>query len=238
MRIEIDTLDSLIVFIRSITGFILDLLFGDPLGPFHPVCGIGWLIGKAETILRLRIEENEDAQRYAGIGLVIIVCSVTGMIAGGIIYLAKLLHPLAGFAVQVFLSWQILALHSLKKESTKVYAHLKQGDIEAARQAVSMIVGRDTQSLDEIGVTKATVETIAENTSDGVIAPFFYMALGGPVLGILYKAVNTMDSMVGYHNEKYEYFGKAAARLDDLVNFIPARLSAVLMILAAWIDRS
>lgn len=217
-------------------GFLLDLLLGDPLGRFHPVCGIGWLIGKTEKILR-RLTVSKDVQLYAGIGLVIIVCSITGFIAGGIIFLAGLIHPWVSFAVQCFLCWQILAIHSLKKESMKVYVPLKRGEVEKARQAVAMIVGRDTWSLDDIQITKAAVETIAENTSDGVIAPLFYIAIGGPVLGFLYKAVNTMDSMVGYHNDKYEYFGKAAARLDDLVNIIPSRLSAVLMILAAWILR-
>lgn len=131
------------------------------------------------------------------------------------------------------MTFQILATKSLRVESMKVYKCLKQDDIEAARRAVSMIVGRDTAVLDEVGVAKAAIETVAENTSDGVIAPMLYTALGGPVLGFLYKAVNTMDSMIGYKNDKYLYFGRVAAKLDDIVNYIPARISAYLMILAA-----
>ena len=134
-----------------------------------------------------------------------------------------------------FMCYQILAVKSLKTESDKVYRALKEEGIEAGRNAVSMIVGRDTDSLDEVGVTKAAVETVAENTSDGVIAPLFYMMIGGAVLGFAYKAINTMDSMIGYKNEKYQYFGTAAARLDDAANYIPARLSAWLMIGAAGI---
>ena len=217
-------------------GFMLDVILGDPLGRFHPVCGIGWLIRKFEKLLRQGgCRKNPKKELSAGIALVIIVCSLTGIMAGGLIYLAGLIHPRLSLAVQCLMCWQILAMHSLKKESMKVYHPLKRGEIEPARQAVAMIVGRDTNALDEAGITRAAVETIVENTSDGVIAPFFYLALGGPVLGFIYKAINTMDSMVGYRNDRYEYFGKAAARMDDLANFIPSRLSAVLMILAALI---
>ena len=129
--------------------------------------------------------------------------------------------------------YQLLATKSLKTETMKVYDALKEGDLKKARYAVSMVVGRDTDVLDEIGVTKAAVETVAENTSDGIIAPLLFMMIGGPVLGYFYKAVNTMDSMVGYKNDKYLYFGRAAAKFDDVVNYIPARLSAILMIGAA-----
>ena len=133
------------------------------------------------------------------------------------------------------MSYQILATKCLKIESMKVYKCLKEEGLEAARKSVSMIVGRDTAVLDEEGVVKATIETVAENTSDGVIAPMIYTAIGGPVLGFLYKAVNTMDSMVGYKNDKYIFFGRAAARLDDFVNYLPARISAYLMIAAAFL---
>ena len=132
------------------------------------------------------------------------------------------------------MTYQILAVKCLKVESMKVYQCLKNGNLEQARKAVSMIVGRDTEHLDEEGVAKAAIETVAENTSDGVIAPMLYLAVGGPVLGFLYKAVNTMDSMIGYKNEKYLYFGRAAAKLDDFVNFLPARISACLMITASF----
>lgn len=140
-----------------------------------------------------------------------------------------------GFALESFWCYQILATKSLKVESDRVYIALKDKGLEAGRKAVSMIVGRDTQNLTEEGVTKAAVETVAENTSDGVIAPLFYMLIGGAVLGFTYKAINTMDSMVGYKNDKYQWFGTAAAKLDDVVNFIPARVSAVLMIAASYL---
>ena len=140
-----------------------------------------------------------------------------------------------GLALESFWCYQIFATKSLKVESDRVYIALKDKGLEAGRKAVSMIVGRDTQNLTEQGVTKAAVETVAENTSDGVIAPLFYMLIGGAVLGFTYKAINTMDSMVGYKNDKYQWFGTAAAKLDDVVNFIPARVSAVLMILAAYL---
>ena len=141
-----------------------------------------------------------------------------------------------GLALESFWCYQIFATKSLKVESDRVYIALKDKGLEAGRKAVSMIVGRDTQNLTEEGVTKAAVETVAENTSDGVIAPLFYMLIGGAVLGFTYKAINTMDSMVGYKNDKYQWFGTAAAKLDDVVNFIPARVSAVLMILAAYLN--
>ena len=137
-----------------------------------------------------------------------------------------------GLALESFWCYQILATKSLKVESDRVYIALKDKGLEAGRKAVSMSVGRDTQNLTEEGVTKAAVETVAENTSDGVIAPLFYMRIGGAVLGFAYKAINTMDSMVGYKNDRYQWFGTGAAKLDDVVNFIPARVSAVLMIVA------
>ena len=156
-------------------------------------------------------------------------------VPGGILYLAYHISFYLGLAVESFMCYQILATKSLKVESDRVYIALKNKGLEAGRKAVSMIVGRDTQNLTEEGVTKAAVETVAENTSDGVIAPLFYMLIGGAVLGFTYKAINTMDSMVGYKNDKYQWFGTAAAKLDDVVNFIPARVSAVLMILAAYL---
>lgn len=140
-----------------------------------------------------------------------------------------------GLALESFWCYQIFATKSLKVESDRVYIALKDKGLEAGRKAVSMIVGRDTQNLTEEGVTKAAVETVAENTSDGVIAPLFYMLIGGAVLGFAYKAINTMDSMVGYKNDRYQWFGTAAAKLDDVVNFIPARVSAVLMIAASYL---
>ena len=199
-------------------GFLLDQIFGDPYFLPHPIRGIGWLIAKTEKALRSGnpqedSPEREAAERRQGKLLVAIVLLLTGMFTA-----------------------LILAARCLQVESGKVWKHLKAGNQEAAREAVSMIVGRDTQNLTEEGVAKAAIETVAENTSDGVIAPMLYTALGGPVLGFLYKAVNTMDSMVGYKNDRYLHFGRAAAKLDDVVNFFPARISAFLMIGAAFLS--
>lgn len=152
-----------------------------------------------------------------------------------IIVAAYSINLYAGVIAEAVMTWQILATKCLRVESMRVYDALKTDGVDAGRRAVSMIVGRDTSVLDAAGVTRAAVETIAENTSDGVIAPMLYTAIGGPVLGFVYKAVNTMDSMLGYKNDKYMYFGRFAARLDDVVNFIPARISAYLMIAAAFI---
>lgn len=142
---------------------------------------------------------------------------------------------MAGIVIEGIMCWQILAAKSLKTESTKVETALYNNNIEEARFNVSMIVGRDTANLDAEGITKAAVETVAENSSDGVIAPLFYMLFGGAVAGFLYKGINTMDSMAGYKNEKYIDFGRAAAKLDDIANFIPARISALLMVVSAFI---
>ena len=152
-----------------------------------------------------------------------------------IIVAAYSINLYAGVIAEAVMTWQILATKCLRVEGMRVYDALRTDGIDAGRRAVSMIVGRDTSVLDAAGVTRAAVETIAENTSDGVIAPMLYTAIGGPVLGFVYKAVNTMDSMLGYKNDKYMYFGRFAAKLDDVVNFIPARISAYLMIAAAFI---
>lgn len=170
--------------------------------------------------------------------MVLLVLAVTGSVTFLLWAGAYRVHPLLGVVVESIMTYQILATKCLKTESMKVYDALQKQDLEAARKAVSMIVGRDTQSLDETGIAKAAIETVAENTSDGVIAPMLYTAIGGPVLGFLYKAVNTMDSMVGYKSERYLYFGRTAARLDDAVNYMPARISAVLMIAACLLSGS
>ena len=161
---------------------------------------------------------------------------LTGMFTALILVGAYAFYPKIGMVVEAVMTYQILAARCLQVESGKVWKQLKAGNVEAAREAVSMIVGRDTQNLTKEGVAKAAIETVAENTSDGVIAPMLYTALGGPVLGFLYKAVNTMDSMVGYKNDRYLHFGRAAAKLDDVVNFLPARISALLMIGAAFLS--
>lgn len=219
-------------------GFGMDLVLGDPYWLPHPIRLIGNLITTVEKQLLKsgteRNEQNEQRKYKKGILLVLIVVAVTVIVVSILLGGAYLLHPYLGLVVETVMTYQILATKCLKMESMKVYGCLKDESLESARKAVSMIVGRDTNVLDEEGVAKATIETVAENTSDGVIAPMLYTALGGPVLGFFYKAVNTMDSMVGYKNEKYLYFGRAAAKLDDVVNFIPARISAYLMIGAAF----
>lgn len=168
----------------------------------------------------------------------IIVAAVTGIVSAAFLVTAYLIHHYLGIFMESLMTYQILATKCLKVESMKVYKSLKDEGLLEARKAVSMIVGRDTEELDEAGVIKAAIESVAENTSDGSIAPMLYTAMGGPVLGFLYKAVNTMDSMIGYKNDKYLYFGRAAAKSDDVFNYIPSRISAYLMILAAFIGGS
>lgn len=213
-------------------GFIMDLLFGDPYWLPHSIRLIGNLIAQAEKLF-YKDGKRDQKKEYRGGGMTVLtVLLVTGLVTCILLFAAYRLHPLLGAGIEMIMTYQILAIKSLKDESMKVYDQLQHGTLEDARHAVSMIVGRDTQNLTEEGVVKAAVETVAENTSDGVIAPMLYTALGGPVLGFLYKAVNTMDSMIGYKNDRYLYFGRAAAKLDDVVNFVPARISACLMVAA------
>lgn len=215
-------------------GFLLDFLLGDPYWLPHPIRAIGSLIGWLEH----KWNHPEEKNSRKGTVMVLLVLAVTGSVTFLLWAGAYRVHPLLGVVVESIMTYQILATKCLKTESMKVYDALQKQDLEAARKAVSMIVGRDTQSLDETGIAKAAIETVAENTSDGVIAPMLYTAIGGPVLGFLYKAVNTMDSMVGYKSERYLYFGRTAARLDDAVNYMPARISAVLMIAACFLSGS
>lgn len=219
-----------------LSGYLLDLLFGDPRWIYHPVRLMGLMIGGTERLVRRFCGESEKALLAGGVFLVVFVLFETAFFFGGILFAAFTLNHMAGLFVSVFFCWQALAVRSLKTESMNVYRELKTGTLADARKAVSRIVGRDTKALTFEGVTKAAVETVAENTSDGVVAPLFYLALGGPLLGLLYKAVNTMDSMVGYKNDKYLFFGRAAAKLDDAANFLPSRLSALLMVAAAFLS--
>lgn len=214
-------------------GFIMDLIIGDPHWMYHPVRLIGKLITFLEDMLRKTFPKTKDGERKSGFVLVVLVCGISVFTVWGLMKLAYYLNFWCGFLLEVIMCYQLFAVRSLKDESMKVYKELAKQDLEASRKAVSMIVGRDTENLTIEGVTKATVETIAENTSDGTLAPMFYMFIGGPVLGWFYKAVNTMDSMVGYKNEKYLNFGRYAAKFDDVMNFIPARLCGWLMILAS-----
>lgn len=227
--------------IAFIAGFVLDLLIGDPHFIPHPVRLIGSLISFLDKRLNneagYNSSENEaNLTKYKrGVLLAFTVIFATFAVSVIILVAAYSINLYAGVIAEAVMTWQILATKCLRVESMRVYDALRTDGVDAGRRAVSMIVGRDTSVLDESGVTRAAVETIAENTSDGVIAPMLYTAIGGPVLGFVYKAVNTMDSMLGYKNDKYMYFGRFAARLDDVVNFIPARISAYLMIIAAFI---
>ena len=209
-------------------GFLLDMIFGDPRGIPHIVRAFGRLIAFLEKLLL-----RESHKRAGGICLVSITAALCFGIPAVALLFAYRASLWAGFALESVVCFQLLAAKSLKTESMKVFDRLKLSDIEGARRDLSMIVGRDTERLDYAEVADAAVESVAENTSDGVIAPMFYMALGGGALGCLYKAVNTMDSMIGYRNEKYLIFGCAAARLDDFMNFVPSRLSALLLIASA-----
>lgn len=219
------------------SGFLLDLLLGDPYVIPHPVRWMGRSIAWLSERL-LEEEKSASCQLKRGACLVLLVLAGTLASVSLLLLFAYSINCYVGVFVEMLMTWQILAVKSLKTESMKVYTCLSRQDLEAARAAVSMIVGRDTACLDEEGIVKAAIETVAENTSDGVIAPMLYTALGGPVLGFLYKAVNTMDSMIGYKNETYFYFGKTAAKLDDAVNYLPARLSAWLMLVATAIGGS
>lgn len=224
-----------------IAGFVLDLLIGDPHFIPHPVRLIGSLISFCDKRLNCDAGYNISEKKLnlikykRGMLLAFTVIFATFAISVIIIVAAYSINLYAGVIAEAVMTWQILATKCLRVESMRVYDALRTDGVDAGRIAVSMIVGRDTSVLDAAGVTRAAVETIAENTSDGVIAPMLYTAIGGPVLGFVYKAVNTMDSMLGYKNDKYMYFGRFAARLDDVVNFIPARISAYLMIAAAFI---
>ncbi|MDD2336272.1 MAG: adenosylcobinamide-phosphate synthase CbiB [Geobacteraceae bacterium] len=212
-----------------VAAVALDLLLGDPRWLPHPVVGIGRMISTLEKILR-RLIRNE---RLGGVLLLVSTVGATSLITYLLLKGASAASPYLGSALVLILVWTCLAARSLHSESKLVADRLIAGDLEEARQYLSRIVGRDTDDLDEPEIWRALVETVAENTSDGIIAPLFYLMIGGPVLGLAYKAVNTLDSMVGYRNERYLRFGWASARFDDLANWLPARLSGLLMAVAA-----
>ena len=219
-----------------VLGFILDLIIGDPHGLYHPIRLVGNLIGLLEKHMNKK-SDSPDRQMVMGWLMALIVITLSSGIPLLLLLLAYHIHPVCGLVLETIMCWQLLATKSLKDESMKVYRKLKKHDLQGSRHAVSMIVGRDTEVLDETGVTKATVETVAENTSDGVIAPMLYMAIGGAFLGWMYKSINTMDSMVAYKNDRYLYFGRIPAYLDDIANYIPARLAGLLMVLASFLVR-
>ena len=218
--------------IALLIGFFVDLLLGDPHGIPHPVVWIGKLISAAEKLVRRMFPKTVRGENIAGGVLWVIVVLVSTAVPALLLYAAYRLHPAAGLVLESIMCWQILATRSLRDESMKVYAALKKGVPEEYRRAVSMIVGRDTAELDDLAVTRAAVETVAENASDGVIAPMLFLALGGAPLGFFYKAANTMDSMLGYIEMPYKNIGLVPAKMDDVLNYIPARLSALLMLAA------
>ena len=219
-------------------GFVLDAVFGDPAWLPHPVVLMGKCISKLEKTLRARFPKTQQGELLAGAVLAFCLPVGTFLVTSAVCLLAAKISPWLGLAVQMFWCGQALAAKGLVQESRNVYNELVKPDLPAARKAVSRIVGRDTENLTAEGVTKAAVETVAENASDGVIAPLLYMLLGGAPLALTYKAVNTMDSMVGYKNETYLYFGRAAAKLDDVANYIPSRLAALLWVAAAALTGS
>lgn len=214
-------------------GFLIDCILGDPYSLPHPIRLIGSLIARLEKLLRPRIKK----ERTAGTALVITVLILSAGIPLALLMICYKINLILGIAVESIMCYYLVAARCLRNESMKVHDAFAENDTEKARQAVSMIVGRDTKCLDRDGIIRAAVETVAENTSDGVTAPMFYMALGGAVGGFFYKAANTMDSMLGYTNDKYINFGRTAAKLDDVLNYIPSRLTALLMILSAYILR-
>lgn len=224
---------------RSLTalilGFFLDLLIGDPHSIPHPVVLIGKLIGVAEKAMRALFPQTPWGEKLAGGAVWLIVVSLSTAVPWILLQLANGVSPWLGLALETVMCAQILATKSLRQESMQVFEALKTGDLARSQYAVSRIVGRDTARLDEAGVTRAAVETVAENTSDGVIAPMLYLAIGGAPLGFFYKAVNTMDSMLGYVEPPYQNVGLVPAKMDDVFNFLPARLSGLLMLAAGTI---
>lgn len=219
-----------------VLGFCIDLIFGDPHSIPHPVVLIGKLISATEKLVRKIFPKTVRGENVAGGVLWLLVILISTAVPLGILYLGYKISPWLGLALESIMCWQILATKSLKVESMKVYTALKAGDPAEYRRAVSMIVGRDTAALDDKAVARAAVETVAENTSDGIIAPMLYLAIGGAPLGFFYKAVNTMDSMLGYVEMPYKNIGLVPAKMDDFFNFLPARLSALLMLLAGWLE--
>ena len=218
-------------------GFGIDLIVGDPHTLPHPVIIIGKLISAIEKVARKIFLKTVRGENVAGGVLWLLVVTVSAAVPALLLWLCYGISTWLGLALESIMCWQILATKSLKDESMKVYAALKTGDMEKSRYAVSMIVGRDTARLDDKAVTRAAVETVAENTSDGIVAPLLFLAIGGAPLGFFYKAVNTMDSMLGYVEMPYKNIGLIPAKMDDVMNFIPARFSAFLMLVGGWILR-
>jgi len=215
-------------------GYMLDLAIGDPEKLPHPIRWIGNLVSALEKKLR-KIAGTPGRERAAGVLLVLLTVSAVYCLTLLVLFVAYELSPMLCFIVSALFVWAGLSVKSLGIEARGVLKALGEGGIEAGRKRLSRIVGRDTGELDRKEVLRATVETVSENTSDGVVAPLFYLAIGGPALMMAYKAVNTLDSMVGYRNAKYKDFGWFSARLDDAANYIPARVAGALAVSAAFI---
>lgn len=216
-----------------LAGFCADLMFGDPAVSWHPICLIGRLIAGLERLIRRAFPKTKRGELAGGFVEAVLVILISAGIPALLLAAAYGLSFWLGVAVEAVMCFFLFAVKSLKSESMNVRKALESQGLEAGRTAVARIVGRDTQSLSETGVVKAAVETVAENFSDGVFAPMLYLILGGGVLGFAYKSINTMDSMLGYKNEKYLYFGRFAAKLDDVANYIPSRLAALFLIAAS-----
>lgn len=213
-------------------GFILDLIFGDPNNPFHPVRGIGWLASNLETLARMIFK---NLLKFAGFIVWIFTVLITFLINFGIIYILKKINIYFGIIFEGILIYFCISSKGLVVEGLKVISFLLKDDIDGARKQLSFIVGRDTKNLDKQGIIRAVVETIAENMADGVIAPLFYAGIFGAPVSMIYKAVNTMDSMFGYKNDKYKEFGYFPAKLDDIFNYIPARITGIIIVISAAI---
>ena len=225
----------MLIFWAVLSGFLLDALFGDPAWLPHPVVLMGRCISRLEKFLRRALPPTPQGEMVGGCAVAVVLPLGTFLVTSLACRAAERVHPLLGLGLQMFWCAQALAAKGLAQESRRVYRALARNDLNAARCAVARIVGRDTENLTAEGVTKAAVETVAENAGDGVIAPLLYMLLGGAPLALTYKAINTMDSMLGYKNSKYLYFGRCAAKLDDAANWLPSRLAAALWVAAAAI---
>ena len=216
-----------------LAAFILDCIIGDPQNPLHPMRIIGKGISLCITAYRKAKVKNRVVQFITGAFVSLLIIGLSFTVTFLITRLLYRLNFWVGLSVEVIICYFLIAAKELKDDSMKIQRDLSAGDIEGARKSLSYIVGRDTKNLDKPAMVKAAVETVAENVSDGVIAPLLFILIGGAPLGMAYKAVNTLDSMTGYRNEEFEYFGKFPARLDDVVNFIPSRVSALLMIIGS-----
>lgn len=219
-----------------IIGYVLDLIFGDPYWFPHPVRFIGKFIIFFERQIR-RFAHSKVSEKIGGFILAGATVTVSYLVVWFLLKLSSSINESLFHIVNIVLIYTTLATRSLGDEAMKVYRYIIDGDLTNARKALSYIVGRDTDKLDVQGICRAVVETVAENTSDGIIAPLFYLFLGGTPISIVYKAINTLDSMVGYKNERYINLGMASARLDDIANYIPARITALLIVIASLIVR-